>query len=179
MNRIARLYGASLYDLAAEEGLEEKIGEQMGEVRTLFLENPLYVKLLSQPSIPLPRRKEMIEDALGRQAERYLVNFLKLLCDKGILREYPECCEEFTRRFDWDHDIARASVTSAVELTPAQTQALQAKLEKISGKRIMLTQILDPSVVGGLRVELEGKSLDGTVKSRLLGLAKKLNEVTD
>ncbi len=55
--------------------------------------------------------------------------------------------------------------------------ALKEKLEKISGKTISLKQRIDPSVLAGLRVELEGKQLDGTVQSRLSGISKKLSEV--
>ena len=51
------------------------------------------------------------------------------------------------------------------------------KLEKISGKQVLLTQKTDPKVVAGLRVELEGRQLDGTVQGRLSEMSKKLNEV--
>ena len=51
------------------------------------------------------------------------------------------------------------------------------KLEKISGKQIHLIQKTDRSVLGGLRVELEGRQLDGTVQSRISGISKKLNEI--
>ena len=53
MTQTARLYGGSLYDLAAEERLTDVIYEQTKEIRKLFGENPDYVKLLSEPAIPL------------------------------------------------------------------------------------------------------------------------------
>ena len=52
MTATARLYGGSLYELAAEEGLSDVLMQQIGEVRKLFQENPDYVKLLMEPSIP-------------------------------------------------------------------------------------------------------------------------------
>ena len=51
MTQIARLYGSSMYDLAAEEQLTDTVLEQMQTIRQLFRENPDYVKLLSEPSI--------------------------------------------------------------------------------------------------------------------------------
>lgn len=99
MTQTARVYGGSLYDLAAEEKLTEQILEQMKEIRRIFSENPEYVSLLGQPSIPKKEREDMIEKAFGSQAERYLVNFIKLLCDRSILMEFAGCCEEFTRRY--------------------------------------------------------------------------------
>ncbi len=177
MTATARLYGGSLYELAAEEGLTEVLMEQTQEVRTLFRENPDYVRLLSEPSLPKTERTKLIEDAFGGQAERYLLNFLKLLCERNILSEYAGCCEEYVRRYNADHNIAEAAVTSAVALTESQLAALKEKLEKMSGKTVHLIQVTDPSVLGGLRIELEGKQLDGTVQGRLTGLSKKLNEI--
>ena len=52
MTQTARLYGGSLYDLAVEEKLADTILEQMQEIRDIFRENPDYVKLLSEPSLP-------------------------------------------------------------------------------------------------------------------------------
>ena len=105
------------------------------------------------------------------------MNFMKLLCERNLLGEFAGCCEEFIRRYHAEHGIAEAVVTSAVALSDAQLSALKAKLEKISGKTVELVQKLDASVVAGLRVELEGKQLDGTVQARMSGISKKLNEV--
>lgn len=177
MTQTARLYGGSLYDLAAEEQLTDTIMEQMGEIQKLFWENPDYVKLLMEPSIPQEERNDLIEKAFGDGAERYLVNFMKILCERNILREFSGCCEEFVRRYNADHNIAETVVTSAVALKEEQAEALRKKLEEISGKQISLTQKVDPSVLAGLKVELEGKQLDGTVQGRLAGVSKKLNEI--
>ena len=177
MTQIARLYGSSMYDLAAEEQLTDTVLEQMQTIRQLFRENPDYVKLLSEPSIPKEERTKLLDTAFGTEAERYLVNFLKLLCERDLLGEFAGCCEEFTRRYHADHGIAEAVVTSAVALTDEQMAALKDKLEKISGKTVTLTQKTDPTVLAGLKVELEGRQLDGTVKSRLDDLSRKLNEL--
>ena len=177
MTQIARLYGSSMYDLAAEEQLTDTVLEQMQTIRQLFRENPDYVKLLSEPSIPKEERTKLLDTAFGTEAERYLVNFLKLLCERKILREFAGCCEEFIRRYNSAHGIAEAVVTSAVKLSDTQMEALKAKLEKLSGKKVYLVQKTDASVLGGLRVELEGVQLDGTVQSRISGISKKLNEL--
>ena len=177
MTKTARVYGGSLYDLAAEENLDGQIMEQMNEIRQIFRENPGYLKLLGEPAIPEEERLKMIEEAFGSQAERYLENFLKLLCERKILREFAGCCEEFTRRYNLAHGISEAVVTSAVKLSDQQMEALKAKLEKVSGKQVYLVQKTDASVLGGLRVELEGVQLDGTVQSRISGISKKLNEL--
>ena len=92
-----------------------------------------------------------------------------------MLREYRDSCRQFKARYNEDHNIAEAVVTTA--LTEAQAQALKERLEKISGKTVLLTQKTDSTVLGGIRVELEGKQLDGTVQERLSSLKKKVTEI--
>ena len=173
MTQAAKVYGGSLYDLAAEEKLDGQIMEQMNEIRQIFRENPEYLKLLGEPAIPLEERIKMLDEAFGGQIELYLLNFLKLLCEKKILREFAGCCEEFRRRYNTDHGIVEAVVTGAVKLKDDQMEALSAKLEKVSGKKIHLTQKTDPTVLAGLRVEMEGRQLDGTVQGRISDITKK------
>ena len=95
-----------MYALALEEGLTGEILKEMKVIRTLFQENPDYVHLLSEPSIPGNERIDLIEAAFGNQAERYLVNFLKLLCERNLLREFGGCCDEYARRYNRDNGIA-------------------------------------------------------------------------
>lgn len=170
----ARLYGGSLYDLAAGENLEDAVKQQMDQIRRIFRENPDYVKLLGDPLIPLPERLGLIEDAFGSQAERYLVSFLKLLCERGLMWEFAGCCEEFTARYNTQHDIVEAVVTSAVPLTTEQREALTGKLAAISGKQVSLVEKVDSTVIAGLRVEMEGKQFDGTAAGRVAGISRRL-----
>lgn len=189
MTERARVYGGSLYDLAAEDnltgagksislvaGLTDTILEQMTEIRKLFRENPDYLKLLSEPAIKKDERLDLIEKAFGASVERYLVSFLKLLCERNLLGEYEGCCEAYRKRYNADHNIADAVVTSAVALTGEQLEALRVKLSSVSGKKVVLEQKIDRSVLAGIKVELEGKQLDGTVAGRLSGMSRQLNE---
>ena len=86
MTKTARVYGGSLYDLAAEEKLDGQIMEQMIAVRQIFRENPGYLKLLGEPAIPEDERLKMIEEAFGGLDERNLVNVIQILCEIKIMR---------------------------------------------------------------------------------------------
>lgn len=176
MTEYARVYGGSLYDLAAEEQLTEVIKEELVAIRDIFRENPDYICLLSEPSIKKEERTKLIEDAFGDKAQRYLVSFIKILCEKSILNEFEGCVAEFTKRYNSDHNISEAIVTSAVALTDAQLSALKQKLERITGKSISIETKVDSNVLAGLRVEIDGKQLDGTVQGRMSEISKKLNE---
>ena len=177
MTERAGVYGGSLYDLAAEEQLTEPIMQDLLEVRGIFRENQDYLRLLGEPSIKREERIGLIEKAFGTACERYFVSFLKLLCDRGMLGEYEGCVEAYKKRYNADHNIAEAVVTSAVALSDGQLDSLSARLAEMSGKKIALTAKVDPKVLAGIKVELEGKQLDGTVSGRLSGMSKKLEEI--
>lgn len=178
MTETAKIYGSSLYDLAAEENLTGEILEQMDQIRILLEENPEYERLLAEPSIPQIERNGLIEEAFGGQAQRYLVNFMKLLCEKNLLGEYSGCFASFRHRYYEEHNIAEAIVTSVSPLSEEQKRKLKEKLEAISKKEVVLILKTDPSVVAGIRVEIDGKLLDGTVKRRISEISDRIHHAT-
>ena len=176
MTTATSVYGQSLYDLAAEEGLSEEILRQMEAVQAIFKENPDYITLLLEPSIPRRERLGLLEEAFKGQVHPYLQNFLMILLENSLLRGFSACCRTYRESYNKDHGIEEATVTSAVALTEAQVKSLKSKLEAISGKTVILRQKVDSSVLGGLRVEIGGRLLDGTVMGRLADLRKKVSE---
>ncbi len=110
MTKTAELYGGSLYDLAVEENCSSEMMEELAQIRDLFRENPEYIGLLSEPAIAKAERLSLIDQAFGTQAMPYIVNFLKILCEEGMMREFFGCCEAFRERYNKDHNIAEAVV---------------------------------------------------------------------
>ena len=134
MMKDSDLYGQSLYDLASSENLADDILCQMQTVRQLFTENPDYVRLLTEPSIPKKQRLALLDEAFGSDMQPYLLNFLKILVENGMVRDFGGCCRRYTALYNADRGIAQAEVTSAVPLSGQQLERLRAKLEEISGK---------------------------------------------
>ena len=181
MTKTGKLYGDSLYELALERdvtqsGYTRELLSELGAVKALFVQNPDYIRLLQEPSIPRKTRLGLIDQAFGTQADEYLVNFLKLLCEEELLSEFSGCEEEYRQRFQKDNNIAEAHVVSAVALSEEQKAALKAKLEEVWKKEIILVTKTDPSLMGGMKVEIEGRQLDGSVRSRLERLHKLIEQ---
>ena len=178
MTETARMYGGSLYDLAAEEGLEPRILGELDEAAAIFKGDPAYLHLLSIPSIPKKERCALLDEAFRGQIHPYLLNFLKILCEKGTLRELPGCARAYRVRYNAAHGILEATAISAVALTKEQTARLQEKLEAVTGKQIDLKTKVDPAVLGGIRLDIEGTELDGTVQNRLASLRNNIAAAT-
>ena len=178
MTETAKMYGGSLYDLAAEEGLETRILGELDEVQQLLKQNPDYLRLLSTPSIPKKERCGLLDEALRGQVHLYVLNFLKILCEKGTLRELSGCARAYRIRYNQAHGILEATAISAILLTEPQRAALHAKLESLTGKTIDLKTKVDAKVLGGIRLDIEGTELDGTVQNRLASLRRDITAVT-
>ena len=178
MTEIARMYGGSLYDLAAEEGLETRILDELDEAAKLIRDDPEYLRLLSTPSIPKKERCALLDEAFRGQVHLYVLNFLKILCENGTLRELPGCARAYRIRYNAAHGILEATAVSAVPLTAEQIRRLHEKLEKVTGRHIDLKTKVEPAVLGGIRLDIEGAELDGTVRSRLAGLRSSIEAAT-
>ncbi len=176
MTNTGSLYGKSLYDLAVSEDLSERVMKEMETVQDLFAEYPDYVRLLLEPSIPKKERLGLLDQAFGDALHPYLLNFLKILTERGILREFRSCEKCYRGLYNEAHGITEANVVSAVDLDPERQEKLKKRLEEMSGKEVILHVRTDPQVLGGIRVEMEGKLYDGTVRGRLSDLRRKLDE---
>lgn len=178
MTETAKMYGGSLYDLAAEEGLEARILEELDAAAKLLQANPDYLHLLSMPNLPKKERCGLLDEAFRGQVHPYVLNFMKLLCENGTLRQLSGCARAYRVRYNQAHGILEATAVSAVALTADQTARLHARLEEITGKTVDLAVRVDPSVLGGVRLDMEGVRLDGTVKNRLASLGGSIAAAT-
>lgn len=178
MTKQEQVYGGSLYDLALEEGLSGEIMGELEQVIKLFDENPDYWRFLSTLSIPKAERCGALDEALRGQVQPYLLNFLKILCENGTIAALKGCAAEYRRRYDADNGIVEVCAVTAVELKQELRDALVQKLEKTLDKTVRLVCRVDARCLGGVRLELPGRQLDGTVKQRLDTLAAGLRAVT-
>ena len=101
MTETARMYGGSLYDLAAEEGLETRILGELDEAVALFKASPEYLHLLSTPrASPKMERCGLLDEALRDRVHLYVLNFLKILCEKGYPAGLPGCARAYRVRYN-------------------------------------------------------------------------------
>ena len=170
MTELAKRYGDSLYELAAEENLVDQILEELQGAVGCLKADPEYLRLLGTPNIPKKERAALLGQAFDGQVHPYVVNFLKLLCDEGLLGEVGGCLQAYRSRFNKDRGIAEATAVCAAPLSGAERQKLLDKLSAMTGKTIDLTVKVDPSLLGGIRVDMDGTRLDGTLQRRLQSL---------
>jgi len=167
VTELAKEYGDGLYALTAEEELSSTVLEQMQTLKACFKAQPEYLRLLSNMALSKEERVGIIDHTLRDQVHPYLLNFLKILCERGILAEFDGCEEAFRESYNRDHQIMEALVTTGVPLDDDQRQKLLGKLAQMTGKQVHLIEKVDPAVIGGVLLEMDGKRYDNTLRHRL------------
>jgi len=167
MTNVASVYAQALYDLSRDERLSGEILEQMKQLRTIFAQSSEYVKLLCAPNLSKEERCALIDEAFSGQVHIYVLNFLKILTEKGYMRQFVECCDVYRTLYNEDHGILLVKVTTAAAMSAQQSARLQAKLARITGKTVELSQQIDPACLGGVRLDYDGKRIEDTVRGRL------------
>lgn len=167
MTDAANVYGQALYELARDEGLAPRILGELKVLKESFSQEPAFVKLLGTPSVPKQERCQILDSSLRNHVHPYVLNFLKILTEKGYIHHFSGCCNVFLRQYNLDNGIVQVTAVTALPLSDELRRKLVSKLSAITGKTIDLTCRVDPQTLGGVRLDWDGKQVDGTVRRRL------------
>lgn len=175
-NSNAKSFGDALFSLAEELGHTEEIMADLATVACALDENPDYFKLLDTPALSREERVGLIDEAFG-SLNANLVNLLKILVERREAYLLYAIKEEFGSAYDISRGIERVEAVSAISMSDEQKEKLTLKLEKITGKKIIVKNTVDPSILGGMKLRYMGKQIDGSLKTKLDSLEKSLKEL--
>ena len=167
MSQIGNAYAQALYSLVRDEGDTKSVLQQLAALEESFRAEPDFLRLLDTPNLSKEQRCRILDDSFRGKVDPYVLNFMKLLTEKGYIRLFADCCHAYREQYNEDNGILPVCAVTAVPMDKTQTAKLTAKLTKITGKTVELTNRIDPACLGGVRLDYDGKRVDGTVLSRL------------
>ena len=167
MTEVGNVYGQALYALARDEKLSKQILQQLRVLADAFGQEPAFLRLLSNPSLTKETRCQIIDDSFRGKIHGYVLNFLKILSEKGYTKHFPDCVLAYQEQYNRDNGILPVQAITAIPLTAEQSTKLTEKLARITGKTVELTNRVDTACMGGVRLEYDGKCMDDTVSHRL------------
>ncbi len=167
MTQTANTYAQALYALAKDENLSKQILDELDVLKQAFDREPEFVRLLSAANLPKAERCAILDESFRGKVHIYVLNFMKILTEKGYIRQFSDCCKAYRQQYNTDNGILTVQAVTAVALTEEQSARLTEKLAKQTGKTVELVNRVDPEVMGGVRLDYDGKRVDGTVKNRL------------
>lgn len=167
MTEVATTYGQAMYDLARDEGKSRQILAELSVLDQSLSAEPEFIQLLSSPNIPKEERVQILDSSFRGKIDPYVLNFLKVLTEKGYMRHFSGCCQFYRQCYNKDNGIMPVIAYTAVPLSDELRRKLTAKLSTVTGKTIELDCRIDPETLGGVRLDFDGKQVDGTVRRRL------------
>ena len=174
MSPFAHIYAASLFSLSEDEKLCDIFIEQLSSIDSIINENREYKILLNSPTLSLEQRTSLIDEAFS-SAHEYVINFLKLLCEKKCMHTFSDCVKEYKKLYNKKNNIENVTAITAVALSDELRKKLISKLQKDYGKKIQLQEKVDKSILGGIILRTENSQTDASVRTRLEAIRAQLS----
>ncbi len=171
MNYVAFQYAEALFGLSLENAQVSLIYSEFQTISKAF-DTEIY-KFLIHPKITKKEKKDLV----GKFVENDLLKrFIFVLIDNSRIEILDDTLQEFGKLIDNQNKIMKVQVYSHKKLSLEQHKQLTTNLEKKHNRKIELENIVDRSIVGGLRIEFEGMILDDTINNYLHSLKANLTK---
>ena len=167
MSNVSVEYAQALFMLAAENNCLDEYKEKLGVIRDAVAESPEILDVLDSPAILLSERLLLVDRIFGEENPEYIVSFIKLLCENRLAKNTEKVIDEFFELARAAENRVTATVYYVEPLTDEQKAALVEKLTRVSGKSVDAHYVEDKSLIGGIKVVLDDKLLDGSISGKL------------
>lgn len=171
---IGRVYAQALLEVAQAQKCVGQVHEDLHAMQAYIDATPQFGWFFRSPRVDRFEKWKVLEKALRGQVCAPVLGLARTL----VLRARAPILDNVVRQFDRHRDAAenrlRAEVTTAVALSPAARDALRDRLARASGKSVVLTERVDPAVLGGAVLRIGDRRIDGTLRRRLALLQERL-----
>lgn len=174
MSQAENVYGSALYSLCRDEGISDRVLQELTVLQRAFAENPDYLRLLNAPNVPVQERCGIVDSCFRDQVHIYVLNFLKILTERSMAKYFGDCVEVYRKQYNLDNDILPVTAVTAIPLSGEQSARLTEKLSQITGKKAQLHNRVDPECIGGVQLDYDGRRVDGSVATRLANVRELL-----
>lgn len=162
-------YANATYVAASKAGTLDKVEEELLALKQTASSSPAFASFLENPLISRDEKEKQIITLLGKKFTPTTLNLMTVLAGNARLAEMPKIAETFEQLMKAKRGQVEAVIISAEPLTKQQTDAVTAAMKSQVGKgqQVVLSTKVDPSIVGGLQVQIGDQFLDLSVSSRI------------
>lgn len=172
---VAKVYSDALFDLALEKKEMNQVAEEIQVLKDTLAQNSELLQFLNHPKVSNEEKIQTIEEIFRDRFSDTTVGFLVIIVTKGRYNELNAILDYFLEEVREYHNIGRATVTSATELTEEQKQKVVNKLlASTSYVEFIMDYKVDPSIIGGLIIRIGDRVVDSSIKSKIELMKKDL-----
>jgi ATP synthase F1 delta subunit len=176
VEEIAEVYARALFEAAKEDGVLDRVHEELGQFADALDEDRNLQVFLFSPYFSSDEKKQGVRRIVSDADER-LLNFLELLAERHRMPVIFRIRRIFDELWAEENKLLSVTVTSATELDQSLVDNIGKRIEEQTGRQVELSSSVDPDVLGGLRVRVGNMVLDATVRNRLEQLRKQVTKV--
>ena len=173
MEEIAEVYARSLFEVAKEHEVLDRVHDELGEFAEALADDRTLQVFLFSPYFSSEEKREGVKKVVSDADER-IVNFLELLAERHRMPAVFRIRREFEALWAEENQLLPVTVTSAIELDEGLIEDIGKRIEEQTGRQVELSSNVDPEVLGGLVVRVGNMVLDASVRNRLERLRKQV-----
>lgn len=176
MDTVAERYAESLFALASEEDAISSYLDDMKLVDEVLESDPKIVQFFSHVLISDEDKCKLLDDSFSSSINKYVLNFLKLLVKKRRIRYIRDIVKSFIGLCNKKLGIEEGLVYTPYALSDEQLKDVEKAMSEKENKAIVLRQIIDESLIGGIKVQINTRVYDDSIKNKVEKLRSKLLE---
>jgi len=166
MNELCNRYAVALLEIAKEQKTLEKLREEVSSFSNALKENEEFLKILSSQIISKEEKLQVIDNVMKDYSET-LIDFVKVIFQHGRSNYLLKIFKETWFKFDEALNIERGVVYSSIPLADNQLSKISEVINKRTGKRCELRNLIDKSLIGGIKVVLKNDIYDASIKTQI------------
>lgn len=171
---LARRYAVAVAMLAREQDAVDRIGADLNALGAAMGSLGLVRDFFESPVIDRPAKERVLSEVFEGKIHPIALHTLLLLVRKRRENLLGAIVAEYLALLREARGVERLTLETARTLDPAEHDRLIARLEAHYGKKFEVTEIVDPRLIGGVRMMLGDRRIDASVSGRLDALARDL-----
>ncbi|MBD2307214.1 F0F1 ATP synthase subunit delta [Chroococcidiopsis sp. FACHB-1243] len=177
--QVVQPYAQALMSVARSNNLMEQFGEDARTLTNLLRESEQFRNFLANPFVSISDKKAVLGRVVGDNVNPYMRNFLMLLIDRRRIILLEGICQQYLALLRELNQTVLAEVTSAVELSEEQKQAVRDKVIAMTkARQVELETKIDRSLIGGAIVKVGSQVIDASIRGQLRRLSLRLTSGT-
>ena len=176
MDSFASRYAGAIVSLAKQEKKLSEYKLAIRELDTFLMTNIDAKKLLESYFVSNEEKFKFIDELVKKYKLDNLSNFLKLITSKHLIFHFHDIAKAVNKQINEELSIDEGFVYSVEELSSKEKAKIEEAISKKRGHKVELTNKIDPSLLGGVRVVVHDHVYDGSLKGKLETLKNNLNE---
>jgi len=170
----ARRYAKALLDLAKAQSAEETVGQELSQIASA-LADPAVAQVMTLQTLSAKTRKDLADQLIASLSPHPLIgNFLRVLAENDRLNTLPDIGDTYQILLEAALGQTRAHIQSAAALSKKELQSIVDAFSRLTKKTVIPTVEVDPSLLGGVVVTIEGRVYDASLKSQLRRMGEAL-----